>query len=92
MGQTEKHLLQLEEATYLGSVRTEQVKRTAKELVRRFPDKFTKDFEGNKRVVGALIQGNTTRIRNQIAGYITHHFVQEETETPKEEPQEGNNE
>jgi len=59
----------------LGSVRTEQIKRIAKELIRRFPDKFSNDFEKNKRMVDMLIQGATTKVRNQIAGYITHAFA-----------------
>ncbi|MEM2105177.1 MAG: 30S ribosomal protein S17e [Candidatus Bathyarchaeia archaeon] len=56
----------------MGSVRTEQIKRIARELLRRFPDRFTSDFEHNKRVVGMLTQGATIKVRNQIAGYITH--------------------
>jgi len=68
----------------LGNVRTDQVKRTAKELVRRFPDKFSTDFDANKHLVSALLQGATLKIRNQIAGYITHSLMEEE-----EEPIEG---
>jgi len=63
----------------LGNVRTEQIKRIAKELIRRFPDKFSTDFENNKRTVDTLIQGATTKVRNQIAGYITHAFAQVQT-------------
>jgi small subunit ribosomal protein S17e len=55
----------------LGSVRTEQIKRTAKELIRRFPDRFSNNFEDNKHMVTALTKGATTKVRNQIAGYIT---------------------
>jgi small subunit ribosomal protein S17e len=77
----------------LGSVRTEQIKRTAKELVRRFPDKFTRDFENNKHLVKSLVQGGTPKVRNQIAGYITRFLAAEaeameepsETETLEEE-------
>ena len=58
----------------MGSVWTEQIKRIAKELIRRFPDKFSDNFENNKRAVDTLIQGATTKVRNQIAGYITHAF------------------
>jgi small subunit ribosomal protein S17e len=58
----------------LGKVKTEHIKRIAKELIARFPDKFSNNFEDNKRVVNALTQGATTKIRNQIAGYITHVF------------------
>jgi small subunit ribosomal protein S17e len=73
----------------LGNVRTDQIKRTAKELVRRFPDKFTADFDENKHTVSLLIQGSTTKIRNQIAGYITRNIAAEETEeAPAEEGQE----
>lgn len=56
-------------------MRTEQIKRIAKELIRRFPDKFSNNFENNKRMVDMLIRGATTKVRNQIAGYITHVFA-----------------
>jgi small subunit ribosomal protein S17e len=59
----------------LESVRTEQIKRIARELIRRFPDKFSDNFDNNKRVVDTLIQGATTKVRNQIAGYITRAFA-----------------
>jgi small subunit ribosomal protein S17e len=59
----------------LGKVRTEHIKRLARELARRFPNKFSKDFESNKQAVRTLIQGATPKVRNQIAGYITHVFA-----------------
>ena len=68
----------------MGNVRTDQVKRTAKELIRRFPDKFSGDFENNKHFVSTLTQGTTVKVRNQIAGYITRSYIEEETE-PSEE-------
>jgi small subunit ribosomal protein S17e len=55
----------------LGKVKTEQIKRVGKELLARFPNKFTSNFDENKRLVDSLTQGTTTRVRNQIAGYIT---------------------
>ena len=55
----------------MGKVKTEQIKRVGKELMERFPDRFTTNFDENKRLVDALTQGTTTRVRNQIAGYIT---------------------
>ena len=69
----------------MGNVRTDQIKRTAKELLRRFPDKFSADFEENKHTVSSLIQGSTTKIRNQIAGYITRYIAS--TEPEEEEPE-----
>lgn len=68
----------------MGNVRTDQVKRTAKELVRRFPEKFSNDFENNKQQVGTLLQGVTNKIRNQIAGYIARSYAGEETESGEE--------
>jgi len=56
----------------LGKVRTEYIKRVARELLKRFPDKFSEDFESNKKIVASLTRGATPKIRNQIAGYITH--------------------
>jgi small subunit ribosomal protein S17e len=69
----------------LGNVRTEQIKRIAKELIRRFPDKFSNDFENNKQMVNTLIQGGTIKVRNQIAGYITHAFAGTQTASSSNE-------
>jgi small subunit ribosomal protein S17e len=55
----------------LGKVKTEMIKRLSKELITRFPDKFTTTFEDNKHAVSELTQGTTRRVRNQTAGYIT---------------------
>jgi len=55
----------------LGKVKTEQIKRVGKELMERFPDKFTSNFDENKHMVDSLTEGTTTRVRNQVAGYIT---------------------
>jgi len=56
----------------LGKVRSERVKALARELMNRFPDKFTADFEANKKVVKDLIRTPSSKLRNLIAGYITH--------------------
>jgi small subunit ribosomal protein S17e len=73
----------------LGRVRTEQIKRIARELLRRYPDKFSKDFEENKRIVDALTQGTTPTIRNKIAGYITHIFVGSQIASSSEDLEEN---
>ena len=56
----------------MGSVRSERIKRVARELVEKYPDKFSTDYEANKKVLGekTIISSNT--IRNQLAGYISH--------------------
>jgi len=59
----------------LGKVRPERVKRIARELVSRHPDKFTTNFEDNKKLVETLIETSSTKLRNRIAGYITSLIV-----------------
>ena len=77
----------------MGNVRTEQIKRTAKELIKRFPDKFSSDFENNKHLVHSLVQGGTPKVLNQIAGYITRFVAagqkQLQAEIPEEVETEG---
>lgn len=70
----------------MGNVRTDQVKRTARELVRRFPGKFGDNFEENKRLVGLVLQSTTRKVRNQIAGYIARYLAGQEEEIVEEEP------
>lgn len=73
----------------MGKVRTELIKRIAKELLRRYPDKFSKDFKENKRVIDRLTQGTTPTTRNKIAGYITHIFVETPTASSSEDLEEN---
>jgi len=47
------------------------VKSVARELVKRYPDRFTTDFEDNKKLVESLVNISSTKLRNRIAGYIT---------------------
>ena len=56
----------------MGKVRTTVVKRTARKLLERYPDLFTGDFEHNKMVVSKLVEVKSKKLRNQIAGYVTH--------------------
>ena len=72
----------------MGKVKTEQTKRVARELMARFPGKFTCNFDENKRSVNELTRGATTKVRNQIAGYITSACSTAEEETPSESPEE----
>ena len=71
----------------MGNVRTEQIKRTAKELIKRFPNKFSNDFENNKHLVHSLVQGGTPKVLNQIAGYITRFVAAEQRQLREETPE-----
>ena len=55
----------------MGKVRTELVKRISQELMERYPDAFTDDFETNKRFLIELNLEISKRLRNRVAGYIT---------------------
>jgi len=56
----------------MGKVRTSLIKRTARKLVTMYPNLFTADFEHNKQAVAKLCIAYSKKLRNQIAGYITH--------------------
>jgi small subunit ribosomal protein S17e len=55
----------------LGKVRTETVKRAARELIERFPGKFTNEYEANKAAVNEVLNAPSKKLRNRIAGYVT---------------------
>ena len=55
----------------MGNVRTEKVKRVARELFRRYPNRFTADYEQNKEILTSLVNLPSKKLRNMIAGYIT---------------------
>jgi len=55
----------------LGKVRPEKVKKLARELLKRYPDKFSADFESNKQALDTVAETSSIRLRNRIAGYVT---------------------
>lgn len=67
----------------MGRVRTQTVKRYAKLLLEKFPDKFTDDFEFNKRVLGTIAEIKSMKLRNQLAGYITSLMARKRREEEK---------
>lgn len=66
-------------------MRPEHVKRIARELVQRFPDRFSTSFEDNKKVVEEFTNLSSTKLRNRIAGYVTRlATIVQHTETEGE--------
>ena len=55
----------------MGKVRPEKVKKIARDLVKRFPDRFTTNFEENKVALHSMATIYSSKLRNLIAGYIT---------------------
>jgi len=73
----------------MGKVRTEQVKRLAREILRKYPNKVTTDFGNNKLVVSEYTNISSTKLRNRVAGYTTRlaaiRYGQETSEPDEEE-------
>ena len=55
----------------MGRIKTTLIKRTANSLIKKYPDRFTEDFEENKKTVEELAEIQSKKLRNVIAGYIT---------------------
>ncbi|XP_075261899.1 small ribosomal subunit protein eS17-like [Convolutriloba macropyga] len=56
----------------MGHVRTKTVKRAARVLINKYYSKLSADFHYNKMVCGTVAVIPSKKLRNQIAGYVTH--------------------
>ncbi|MBI4018292.1 MAG: 30S ribosomal protein S17e [Candidatus Aenigmarchaeota archaeon] len=54
----------------MGNIRTSDIKGISKDLLGKFPDKFSPDFEQNKKVLAEMKLFESKIVRNQVAGYI----------------------
>lgn len=56
----------------MGRVRPTYIKRAARELLERYPDKFSTDFKKNCLVLNELVNLKSKSLRNRIAGYLSN--------------------
>jgi len=56
----------------MGKVRISLIKRTARKLLELYPNEVSDDFEANKQLVSKYVYVKSKKLRNQIAGYLTH--------------------
>ncbi len=56
----------------MGKVRISLVKRVARKLLELYPNEVSTDFEANKQLVKKYVYIKSKKLRNQIAGYLTH--------------------
>ena len=56
----------------MGRIRTKTTKRAAKLVIERFYGQLSFDFQDNKRVCDDVATIPSKRMRNKIAGYVTH--------------------
>ncbi|NLX48557.1 MAG: 30S ribosomal protein S17e [Methanospirillum sp.] len=52
-------------------IKPNYIKAFAQELLERYGDRFTRDFDENKMTVAELTVVDSKRVRNRVAGYIT---------------------
>jgi len=55
----------------MGRIKTSFIKHVGKDLVEKYSDKFSTDFEKNKEAVKEVVVIRSKRLRNIVAGYIT---------------------
>ena len=56
----------------MGRVRTKTVKRSARQIVEKYYQKLTMDFQLNKKISEEVAIIPSKRLRNKIAGFVTH--------------------
>ena len=55
----------------MGKVRTEMIKRISLELIKKYEQSFTPNFESNKQFLREIGLDVSKKLRNKIAGYVT---------------------
>ncbi len=60
----------------MGRVKSIAVKVLANELIKEHGDKFTTDFEKNKKVLNEVKKIKSKRVRNILVGYISKRMQQ----------------
>lgn len=56
----------------MGKVRTILIKKVSKELINKYPDVFTTNFEKNKELLDKYLEVDSKHLRNRISGYIVN--------------------
>jgi len=56
----------------MGRVRTKMVKKAARVIIEKYYGKLTLDFDVNKKIAEEVATIPSKRVRNQIAGFVTH--------------------
>ena len=55
----------------MGRIKSIAVKNLAREIIAEHGDKFSTDFDQNKKAVSEIRKIESKKIRNVVAGYIT---------------------
>ncbi len=72
----------IEEETDLSSCRSvldmAKLQKIVEEILQRYPERFTMDFEHNKRELEKVAVISSKEARNRVAGYIVRYLKKEE--------------
>ncbi|MCL4358829.1 MAG: 30S ribosomal protein S17e [Candidatus Thermoplasmatota archaeon] len=68
----------------MGSIRSSNVKRVAKEIVENNKDIFTEDFTRNKQILKTALISVSKNNLNEIAGYATRTVVKKRMKLQRE--------
>ena len=55
----------------MGRIKTMLIKRTTTDLMEKYGEEFTTNFDDNKRILESKAKLNSKKMRNVIAGYAT---------------------
>jgi small subunit ribosomal protein S17e len=55
----------------MGRVKSTAIKNLARDILEEHGDKFTTDFDKNKKVLASVKKIESIKVRNVVAGYIT---------------------
>ena len=67
----------------------DRIKRISNELLEKYPDKFSTDFDENKEALKQIAIVRSKLLRNKIAGYITSYLHRQAVEKEMAVPSEG---
>ncbi len=56
----------------MGKIRTILIKNISKELIEKYPNIFTTDFNENKDLLNKYAEIDSKHLRNRISGYIVN--------------------
>jgi small subunit ribosomal protein S17e len=64
----------------MGRIRQKYIKRSARQLLEKYPDKFTGDYKQNRSALDGLASIKSKPLKNKIAGYIATLLKQKSDE------------
>ena len=68
----------------MGRIKTAFIKRITHEIFDKYPEKFSEDFEANKKSLEDVIAVRSKKLRNVIAGYLAR--LKKHERMAREEP------